>query len=672
MNKLVSYFFSIVGILFLSKINAQLAAPDLRCVSVNTSTSTTLTWIIPPDPLNQFTQYQIWSSSSQTGPYAMIGTINTYTQTSYTQSPTNANLQSQYYYVTTISGTLSSLPSDTLRSIFLNLSNPGNGVVSLNWNAIRTPTLMSSAPTYTVSRKTNTGVWSTIYIGNRLTYKDTIMLCKVVYNYKVEISDALGCVSQSNINGDTCYNVQPPAVLVLDSVSVDGTGQTTIGWPPSSATDVNGYIIYKSVGGFLTAIDTIYGYNNTSFTYTASSAGFGSEGYCVAAVDSCKNYSIPSLTHSTLFLSHTYNLCSRTANLNWTSYANLPKGILKYDVYCSINGGLYSIVGSSNTTTFSHSHLNPGDLYCYYVRVRNTDLSISAASNIICLTASAIPGPSYVYINHVSVHPYNKYIEVKYSIDTLKAFKSCDIYKSIDGINFNKIAVVSSTQSPQTYIDRDVKTSDKNYFYKVQVTDSCDNPGVVSNISKSILLSVQTSVENLFNVTITWDNYSSWLGGVNSYNIYRAIDGVFNPTPISNVPVLTRTYVDNVQDYVNNSGKITYYVEAVEGSGNMYGFLDSAKSNPADAYLEVNVFVPNAFAPHGVNNVWLPISQYVEKTDYKVSVFNRWGDVVFSTNSDTQGWDGHLATDDIYAYLIEYKNARGEFIQLKGHITVVK
>ena len=101
-------------------------------------------------------------------------------------------------------------------------------------------------------------------------------------------------------------------------------------------------------------------------------------------------------------------------------------------------------------------------------------------------------------------------------------------------------------------------------------------------------------------------------------------------------------------------------------------FLDSAKSNPADAYLEVNVFVPNAFAPKGINNVWLPISQYVEKTDYKVSVFNKWGDVVFTTNSDTQGWDGHLATDDIYAYLIEYKNARGEFIQLKGHITIIK
>ena len=328
MNKLASYFLIVLSILFFSKINAQLAAPDLRCVSVNTSTSTTLTWIIPPDPFNQFTQYQIWSSSTQTGPYVMIGAVNTYTQTSYTQSPTNANLQSQYYYITTISGTLSSLPSDTLRSIFLNLSNPGNGVVSLNWNALRTPVLSSSAPTYTVSRKTNLGAWRTIYTGNRLNYKDTIMICKIFYEYQVEISDGLGCVSKSNINGDTCYNVQPPAILVLDSVSVDGSGQTTIGWPPSSATDVNGYIIYKSVGGFLTAIDTIYGYNNTSFTYTASSAGSASEGYCVAAVDSCKNYSIPSLTHSTLFLSHNYNLCSRTANLNWTTYANFR--VFKY------------------------------------------------------------------------------------------------------------------------------------------------------------------------------------------------------------------------------------------------------------------------------------------------------------------------------------------------------
>ena len=68
----------------------------------------------------------------------------------------------------------------------------------------------------------------------------------------------------------------------------------------------------------------------------------------------------------------------------------------------------------------------------------------------------------------------------------------------------------------------------------------------------------------------------------------------------------------------------------------------------------------------------MPIAQYVEKTDYKVMVFNRWGTKVFETTSDTEAWNGSNTTDDVYVYIIEYKNARGEYIQLKGHLNLVR
>ena len=157
-----------------------------------------------------------------------------------------------------------------------------------------------------------------------------------------------------------------------------------------------------------------------------------------------------------------------------------------------------------------------------------------------------------------------------------------------------------------------------------------------------------------------------------SYNIYRAVDGVFNPTPITNVFYGIRTYVDNVEGFVSDQGKFSYYVEAVEGTGNIYGSKDSARSNIADAYVEAHIFVPNAFAPKGINNIWLPVAQYVEKTDYKVKVLDRWGTTVFETTSDTEGWNGANSTDEVYVYLIEYKNARGEYIQLKGHLNLVR
>ncbi len=676
MRKVNLYFSVFLNFFLLYKGYSQVAAPEIRCISVTSPTSAVVTWIAPADPSNEFTQYQIWSSGSQTGPFTLVGTVSSISQTSYTHTPSNVGLQSQYYYITTISsaGTNTSVPSATVRSVFLNLSNPGNGIVSLNWNALATPLLPSSSPTYTLSRTKTTGSWNPLYVGSSLSYKDTIDLCKVYYNYKVEISDASGCISVSNLNGDTCYNRFPPNRLSLDSVSVNSSGQTLLGWPASTSKDVVAYIIYKSNGVSVVAIDTIYGYNNTSFTYTASGASTASEGYVIASVDSCGIYSIPSPLHNTMFLNApVYDLCSRTANLAWTTYTNMPKGVLKYEVYCKVNGGAYTLVGSSSNGAFSHSGLSPGDTYCYIVRVWNSDLSISASSNVQCFVATGLPGPSYVYINSVSVNTINKQIEVTYSVDTTKSFNGCVIYKSIDlGVSFTKLATVTATISPYTFIDKDVKSTDKNYYYKVQVADDCDNPGAVSNISKNIVLKVNNDNESVFKNNLTWDDYTTWSGGVESFNIYRSINGVFDPTPIINVPFLTSTYTDNVQDYVSDQGKFSYYVEAVEGIGNVYGFKDLAKSNPADAYLEVNVFVPNAFSPKGINNVWLPIAQYVEKTDYKVKVFNRWGVKIFETQSDTEGWTGDAATDDVYVYLIEYKNARGEYIQLKGHLNIIR
>ena len=65
------------------------------------------------------------------------------------------------------------------------------------------------------------------------------------------------------------------------------------------------------------------------------------------------------------------------------------------------------------------------------------------------------------------------------------------------------------------------------------------------------------------------------------------------------------------------------------------------------------------------------LSKYY-KTDYHVKVFNRWGNVVFETQNYQEGWTGENAQDMVYTYLIEFKNSRGEFVQKKGYLTLVK
>ena len=624
------------------RVSAQVGAPSLRCVSVNSYTNIILTWAIPPDPSSLFTSYEIYSSPTTSG-FALVGTVNTYTQNTYTHVAANGSVQSQYYYIKTKSsgGTAVSASSDTLRSVFMNLTAPPSGINTLSWNATRTPLLPSASLSYTLSRENPPTVWTTLYTGSGLNYKDTITKCSIFYNYKVQTSDAQGCSSQSNNKGGTFNDHQPPFPPLFDSVSINSSGIATLGWQSSAASGATKYYIYKlSSSGQIKLVDSIIGGNNTSYTYTTTN--LSSDIFYIAALDSCKNICILSQGQSGMFLTSSYDLCSRTANLSWSAYGNLPLGVLTYEIYCSINGGLFNVIGTSNSTTFSHPNLNSGDTYCYFIRVKNANQTITASSNRICLLAKAPTGPTYAYIKSVSVNASSQ-VEVTYTVDNTKAYKGAIILKSTDGgSTFKQIAYQPYVIAPSvTYTDIEVKPNEKNYYYKIQLSDSCGNPGVYSNTSKTILLHVSNDNTNIFYNTLTWDDYSSWSGNVNSYNIYRAVNGVFDPVPITNVFFGIRSYVDNVENFVKDEGKFSYYVQAVEGPGNIYGFKDSARSNIAEAYVEVHVFVPNAFCPKGINNIWLPIAQYVEKTDYKVMVFDRWGTKVFETANDTHSLKIH-------------------------------
>jgi gliding motility-associated-like protein len=97
-----------------------------------------------------------------------------------------------------------------------------------------------------------------------------------------------------------------------------------------------------------------------------------------------------------------------------------------------------------------------------------------------------------------------------------------------------------------------------------------------------------------------------------------------------------------------------------------------SQSNYADVYIDANLFVPNAFVPKGHNKVFLPVLNYVDKVDYKLSIFDRWGTKVFETADQEQGWDGGSYEEGIYGYLIQYRTSIGEYRETKGTVMLVR
>jgi gliding motility-associated-like protein len=61
-------------------------------------------------------------------------------------------------------------------------------------------------------------------------------------------------------------------------------------------------------------------------------------------------------------------------------------------------------------------------------------------------------------------------------------------------------------------------------------------------------------------------------------------------------------------------------------------------------------YAPNAFSPDGdgVNEVWRPSVRGARI--YRLELFDRWGQVRFSTTDPAEGWDGAGLPAGIYAY----------------------
>lgn len=664
-----------VVILMINVLKAQVSAPQLRCLSVGSGSNVVLTWIPPNDPGGLFFSYEIFHSSLAGGPYTTIGTVTPIGTTTYTHATAAASIQSQYYYIRTKfgpAGINTSSNSDTLHTIYLNPNNPLDGVAHLLYNNLKQPPLSSSTSSFSIYREFPVGNWVNIANTSNTFYNDSITRCmNLFYNYQIVLGDASGCVSTSNIKGDFFKDSQGPTRVALDSVSVLPNGQTVLGYEQSVSPDCVGYLIFQVINSVNTPIGNANGQSTTLFTFTSTAALNNPITFLNAPTDSCGKAGLLNFPHTTMHLRQSYDKCKYETRLIWNAYSGWDSGVSEYRVYYSVNGGNFQLLGSTNQTFYNHTGVDPAKNVTYYVRAFNGTKTVSSSSNRVSFFSYQTVAPDFIYIRSVSVIN-DESIKIKFFVDSLKMGSNFDLYRSKDGLSFGKIGTINFTGvGNYQYVDKDLTTRSQSYYYKAIAKDSCGNDRTSSSIVQSILLYVNNQKESEFNKKLTWNNYTGFAGGLAGYSIYRVVNDVVSNNPCGYTNGATNEYIDNIEDLAPEGSKIEYFVSAIESLGNPYGIVESANSNLATTYAEADVYVPKAFAPKGVNKIWKPVTHFVDKSDYNLKIYNRWGNLLFNTNDDMQGWDGNGAPNDTYVYLITYKNSRGEYVELQGTFTLL-
>ena len=90
-----------------------------------------------------------------------------------------------------------------------------------------------------------------------------------------------------------------------------------------------------------------------------------------------------------------------------------------------------------------------------------------------------------------------------------------------------------------------------------------------------------------------------------------------------------------------------------------------------------DIFVPSAFTPNkdGTNDVLRPIAVGIKSLNY-FKIFNRWGQVVFSTTDLSNGWNGKISGVDqatgTFVYIAEATDYLGNVLKRKGTLVLIR
>jgi gliding motility-associated-like protein len=132
-------------------------------------------------------------------------------------------------------------------------------------------------------------------------------------------------------------------------------------------------------------------------------------------------------------------------------------------------------------------------------------------------------------------------------------------------------------------------------------------------------------------------------------------------------------------DDINPSGVDNKSSKTVTVSGilqnNFYAPWTLFSENPV-----INIYIPNSFTPDGdgLNDNFTAVGDGLEKYEFHMYIFDRWGEIIYQTNDIYIPWDGTVAKSGrdaplgVYAYLVNLVNEKGKDYSFSGSVTLLR
>jgi gliding motility-associated-like protein len=198
------------------------------------------------------------------------------------------------------------------------------------------------------------------------------------------------------------------------------------------------------------------------------------------------------------------------------------------------------------------------------------------------------------------------------------------------------------------------------YCYTISYQDLCSNNATPSQPVCSIALSQRTGLLN-------WSSQSPFLENLQGYFV-REVDEQGNQVgPPVNVGTQTSYQIDlnSIQ-----TQQARFQVAARSARGVL------SFSNVVLLDLAMRLWIPDAFSPNGdgINDTFLARGLFLQT--FRMTVFNRWGEPLYRTDSADQGWDGtyngQALGEGTYVYAVEATDSRGARFVKRGSFLLLR
>lgn len=355
------------------------------------------------------------------------------------------------------------------------------------------------------------------------------------------------------------------------------------------------------------------------------------------------------------------------AGPNFAVCSTTPSGVLSG----SISGGGTGIWSSNGSGSFSPSQTALNATYIASpldVFTGTVNLILSSTNDIVCPSASdttkltVIKSNSISLLSDTSVCSYQNPVKLTANVNGGSGqylWTSTGTGSLVYSGGFNSVVyTMSAADISSGFIKLTISSvnsapcSEVNASINIKV-----NPSPVANFIAS------SYVANIPNDPISFTNQST---GANSY-IWNFGDGG------------SSTIMNPVYNYIN-TGFFTVNLIAI----NQFNCRDTVEHDikVISDFQFPNVFTPNANGGNGggytpgdlSNDVFFPYTSGV--TEYELMIFNRWGELIFSSKDVNIGWDGYfngkICQQDAYVWKANVKFFDGRTFNKTGTVTLLR